>query len=101
MFVDLSHNKSIYLMKEDKIELIAVFKKDIKLETAQSILDNAHVKYREGMDSSRGKLYFYSTGPKFILTFETEQEKEHINSTFNKMKEIHEVYTPDWDKCKD
>jgi hypothetical protein len=81
--------------------LIVVFKKDIELEAAQPILDKACVKYREGMDGSRGKLYFYSTGPKFILTFQTELEKERINSEFEKMKEMHEVYTPDWDKCKD
>lgn len=85
----------------DKIELIVVFKKDIDLQNAQAILNKTGVKYREGMDSSRGKLYYYSTGPKFILTFETEQRKELINSEFEKMSEIHEVYTPDWDKCKD
>ena len=88
-------------MKKDKIELIVVFKKDIDLQNAQAILNNTGVKYREGMDSSRGKLYYYSTGPKFILAFETEQRKELINSEFENMIEIHEVYTPDWDKCKD
>lgn len=88
-------------MKKDKIELIVVFKKDIGLQNAQAILNRTGAKYREGMDSSRGKLYYYSTGPKFILTFETEQRKELINAEFEKMIEIHEVYTPDWDKCKD
>jgi hypothetical protein len=53
------------------------------------------------MDSSRGKLYWYNTGPKFIVTFTTEAEKESLNAEFEKMNEIHEVYTPDWDKCKD
>jgi hypothetical protein len=88
-------------MEKDKIELVVVFKKKIKLETATPILDKAGVKYREGMDSSRGKLYWYNTGPKFIVTFTTEAEKESLNAEFEKMNEIHEVYTPDWDKCKD
>jgi len=88
-------------MVQDKIELIVVFKKEIGLESAQAILGNAGVNYRKGMDSSRGKLYFYKTGPKFILTFETEQQKETIATGFEKLNEVYEVYTPDWDKCKD
>ncbi|HSY60711.1 MAG TPA: hypothetical protein VK796_02495, partial [Cytophaga sp.] len=74
-------------MKQDKIELIVVFKEGVGLRSAQAILDRSGVKYREGMDSSRGKLYFYSTGPKFILTFETEQEKESIIAVFEKQPE--------------
>lgn len=62
-------------MKPNKIELIAVFKKEIDLPAAQTILQKTGTTYRKGMDSSRGKLYFYSTGPKFILTFSTEEEK--------------------------
>lgn len=88
-------------METDKIELVVVFIKSVELEAAQDILNKAGVNYRKGMDSSRGKLYWYSTGPKFILTFETEQEKERIQLEFEKVKKIHEVYTPDWDKCKD
>lgn len=88
-------------MKIDKIELVVVFKKGIDLLNAETILNKTGVKYREGMDGSRGKLYFYSTGPKFILTFETELIKENLITEFEKLNEVHEVYTPDWDKCKD
>ena len=88
-------------MKHDKIELIVVFKKEIKLSKAQKILDTTKIKYREGMDSSRGKIYFYKTGPKFILTFETEQEKNKFELEYQKLKEIHEIYSPDWEKRKD
>jgi len=88
-------------MKQDTIELIVVFKAGIDLQNAKVILDRSGIKYRNGMDSSRGKLYFYSTGPKFILTFETEQEKESMIAVFEKQPEIHEVYTPDWDIQKD
>jgi hypothetical protein len=85
----------------DKIELIVVFKKDIELEKAEDILNNAGANHRQGMDSSRGKLYFYSTGPKFILTFEAEQHREKFASDYENLPEIHEIYTPDWTKCKD
>ncbi|MCK7556811.1 hypothetical protein MKQ70_18015 [Chitinophaga sedimenti] len=63
---------------KDKLALIAVFKKEVEAASAEAMLSGLQVKYRKGMDSSRGKLYFYSTGPKFILTFETEADKERI-----------------------
>lgn len=88
-------------MIPDKIELIAVFKQPVELEDAQALLRIKAIRYRTGMDSSRGKLYFYSTGPKFILTFLTDIEKTDAKAYLEALTEIHEVYTPDWDKCKD
>ncbi|OQP53514.1 hypothetical protein [Niastella populi] len=85
----------------EKLELVVVFKKNIELVNAKEILDNGKVICREGMDSGRGKLYYYRTGPKFILTFEKEADKQRILTQFEALPEIHEVYTPDWDKCKD
>lgn len=88
-------------MEQDKIELILVFKKDIRLQNAQMILDKAGVKYREGMDSGKGKIYFYKTGPKFILTFESEEEKNKFEIEYQILEEIYEIYTPDWEIQKD
>ena len=64
-------------------------------------MDTTEVKYREGMDSSKGKIYFYKTGPKFILTFETEQEKNKFEREYQSLKEIYETYSPDWEIRKD
>jgi hypothetical protein len=47
-------------MKQDKIELVVVFKENIDLQNAQTIMDKTGINYRKGMDSSRGKGYFYS-----------------------------------------
>ena len=88
-------------MEQDKIELILVFKKDFRFQNAQMILDKAGVKYREGMDSSKGKIYFYKTGPKFILTFETEEEKNKFEIKYQNLEEIYEIYTTDWEIQKD
>lgn len=88
-------------MESNKIEIIAVFKKDITLEGAQVILSKSGIKYREGMDSSRGKLYFYKTGPKFILTFETKAEREKFTAAYENAEEIYELYMPDWTIQKD
>ncbi|MEO9144649.1 MAG: hypothetical protein ABI237_03760 [Ginsengibacter sp.] len=88
-------------MGNDKIELILVFKKGITLQNAIIILDKIGAKYREGMDSGKGKIYFYNTGPKFILTFETEQGKEEFELNYKNLKEIHKIYTPDWTLQKD
>ena len=89
------------MKRQEKIELVAVFKKDIQPQQAQELLDKIGVKYRKGMDSSRGKLYFYSTGPKFILTFERQSDKETFIAQHAKMEAFHEIYTPDWTKHKD
>lgn len=88
-------------MKDQEIELIIVFKKGKELPAAESILTNAGIRYRQGMDSSRGKIYFYQTGPKFILSFDTQQEKENFIAQYRKSSEVHEIYTPDWTKHKD
>lgn len=88
-------------MKHDKIELILVFKKDVSLKKAKTFLNNTSIPYGEGMDSSRGKIYFYNTGPKFILTFETEQERNQFELEYQNSEEIHEIYIPDWKIQKD
>ncbi len=88
-------------MKPDKLELIVVFIKGIEVQKAQILLDKTGIAYRKGMDSSRGKLYFYNTGPKFILTFPSQQEKEKFITDHQNAKAIYELYTPDWTKRKD
>lgn len=87
-------------MAKDKIELIIVFKKEIEQPAAENFLKKSKVIYREGMDSSRGKIYFYSTGPKFILTLRQKKKKE-ISYPQIKKEEVYEIYEPDWDKRKD
>jgi hypothetical protein len=88
--------------KNDKIELVIVFKKGVTLDEANAMLGNSGVRnYREGMDSSRGKIYFYGTGPKFILTFDTPEEKQTFLSASKGAGIVHEMYTPDWTKRKD
>lgn len=96
-----SETKANIMNKKDKTEVIVVFKKEIEISNAESILESAGTKYRKGMDSSRGKIYFYSTGPKFILTFDTKRARELFISAFKDRKEIHEVYIPDWNITKD
>lgn len=94
----ITHTKNVTVQLS---ELIVVFKKDIELQKAVEILNRSGVEYREGIDSSRGKQYFYSTGPKFIVTFNTEEEKEKFLSEYKNKEEIHEIYVPDWTIQKD
>lgn len=88
-------------MQEEKFELIVVFTKETELSRAEQILSNCNADYREGMDSSKGKIYFYRTGPKFILTFHTKKEKQAFLHNHKAINEIYEVYEPDWDIMKD
>lgn len=65
------------------------------------MLEATRIPYRKGMDSSRGKIYFYSTGPKFILTFADEVQREKFIGAYQATENIHELYEPDWDIQKD
>lgn len=85
----------------DKPELIVVFKKDVVRENAHALLITTGIPFRKGMDSSRGKIYFYATGPKFILTFETSQQREKFILDYQDSENIHELYEPDWKIQKD
>ena len=84
-----------------KIELILVFKKNISSEKAEIFLNSTGVPYREGMDSGRGKIYFYNTGPKYILTFKTKQERKQFEREYQNSEEVHEIYIPNWKIQKD
>lgn len=88
-------------MQTTPVELMIVFKKEVPMQKAKAILYKSRVKYRERMDSSRGKIYFYRTGPKFVLTFNTLSDKKYFISTHKETKEIFELYTPDWCIQKD
>ena len=88
-------------MQQDTLELIIVFIKGTGVRNAQRFLDKTGIAYRQGMDSSRGKLYFYNTGPKFILTFANQSEKQKFITDYQNLKDIHELYTPDWTTKKD
>lgn len=81
-------------------EVAVVFKKEVLLEEAKKIMEEFDLPFSEGSDSSRGKAYFYSTGPKFII---------HVNDVdisgfilrCKDNKKIHECYEPNWDIMKD
>ena len=80
---------------------VVVFKKNIPDQTSEQILDKYNYPHWEGMDSSKGKKYFYSTGKKYFMIFPTEKEKLETMQMLNKIQEIHEIYTPDWQIQKD
>lgn len=85
----------------ESISVVVVFKKEISEKTANTIMDNLEYPHWEGMDSSKGKKYFYSTGKKFFLLFPSEKEKKEVLKKMKPLKEIHEIYTPDWNIQKD
>ncbi len=89
-------------MKENKEELIVVFKKNVTEERSLEIVQSFGIAFRKGMDSSRGKIYFYNTGEKYILTFESSEQKMDFMKTHPKfLPEIHEIYEPNWKIQKD
>ena len=49
------------------IEVCIVFTKDTTGHAARTLLEGFDLPFREGSDSSKGKVYYYSTGPKYIM----------------------------------
>ena len=86
---------------KDIYEKIAVFKKGTSLEKAEQWLDSMNAFFNEGMDSSKGKAYFYKTGPKFIVRFLSENDQIQFLKESKKNPDIYEVYQPDWKIQKD
>lgn len=87
---------------KSKHELIVVFKKSVSEEAAEDIIKSFGTPYREGMDSSKGKIYFYATGPKYILTFKDADHMSDFQKNRYQFKtEIHQLFEPDWDIQKD
>lgn len=87
---------------QTKPELIIVFKKNVSDEEAEKLMKSFGSSYRKGMDSSKGKIYFYNTGPKYILTFETPEKKSDFKTNYyHFLPEIHQIYEPNWDIHKD
>lgn len=91
------------IRKADRIamvDIVIVFNKDITNDQAKKIMDKFNLIYREGMDTSRGKNYFYKTGPKFIAEIEPNRSNSLI-AKISKYTEIYEVYQADWKIIKD
>jgi len=75
-------------------EMVVVFKKDIPVEQATSILFEKDYPFQEGMDSSKGKLYFKETGPKFIVQVPHEKVPD-FRLEMKNIPQIYEVYQAD------
>lgn len=88
--------------KHPEHELIVVFKKNVPEDQSIEMVTSWNVEFRSGMDSSKGRIYFTSTGKKYILTFNTEEELDAFEmNDYQFLPEIHQIYTPNWDRQKD
>lgn len=85
---------------ETTIDIIVVFKKDISIEQADAVMKILKLSYHEGMDSSRGKLYFYATGPKFIVKVPLSHKDEFMKKTME-VQSVFEAYEANYKIQKD
>ncbi|MDO9399166.1 MAG: hypothetical protein Q7T79_00550 [bacterium] len=86
----------------EQVELVVVFKKDITFKKADEIMKQAGFTYRQGSDSSRGKMYSQLTGPKFILKFPANKYIDIFRAeSYRDIPEIYEIYQADWNIIKD
>lgn len=84
----------------NNIEYIIVFKKEVPLSDAELIMKKSELAFTAGSDSSKGKVYFYSTGPKFRIE-STQDNQEKILNYFKSQNQIFEVYEANWNITKD
>ncbi|KOY85784.1 hypothetical protein AD998_06100 [bacterium 336/3] len=81
--------------------LVVVFKKGIAKNVAKTIMEATKYPYWEGMDSSKGKVYFSKTGEKYHILFPNDAELKAFQERYKNTPEIYEIYIPDWNIQKD
>ncbi len=89
------------LKKQKNFQRILVFNKNVSPDLALKQLSGKDIYFLEGMDSSRGKNYFYSTGPKFILNFFSQASMLSFEKVIKKDPLVYEIYPPHWEIQKD
>ncbi|WP_299464380.1 hypothetical protein [uncultured Microscilla sp.] len=94
------HNQKSYTYNKNNA-LVVVFKLKQTEDNCNHLLQQWNCTYYSGMDSGKGKKYFYSTGPKFIVNFPNKTQAQAFIDEHKKMPEIHEIYPPDWGIFKD
>ena len=77
------------------IEMVVVFKTEIPVEKANSILYEKEYIFHAGSDNSKGKKYSQETGPAFIVQVPKEKI-EQFNLEMKTIPQIYEVYRADW-----
>jgi len=86
--------------KPGTFDMVVVFRIDVPVAKASSILFEKDYIFHEGMDNSKGKEYFKKTGPKFIV--QVPQEKlSNFKLEMKDIPQIYEIYQADWTIEKD
>ena len=83
-----------------EVDMVVVFKIDVPIEKASSILFEKEYIFHEGMDSSKGKQYFLKTGPKFIVKV-PDHKIEAFHYEMKNIPQIYEIYQADYTVSKD
>ena len=79
----------------DTVEMVVVFKIEVPIEKASSLLFEKEYIFHEGMDNSKGKEYLKKTGPKYIIQIPKEKITA-FNLEMKKIPQIYEIYQADW-----
>lgn len=87
-------------MAHDKPDMVVVFKKGTADDAAEATLKKLGYPFREGSDSSHGKVYFYANGPQFLVTV-PPAEQDAFAKRCKKEKTIVETWKANWDVQKD
>lgn len=82
------------------IEMVVVFKTEVPVEKANSILFEREYIFHSGMDKNRGKKYAHETGPEFIVQVPKEKI-EQFRQEMKSIPQIFEVYQAEWTANKD
>ncbi|HZS40301.1 MAG TPA: hypothetical protein VFF06_25895 [Polyangia bacterium] len=82
------------------VEMVVVFNKGVASDRASAVLEQLGWDFHEGSDSSRGKKYFYSHGPQFLVEV-PDAELDRFKRSVKKRSEIFEAYPADRSVQKD
>jgi hypothetical protein len=80
--------------------IVVAFKKGIPVERAEEVLKKLGRPFHSGSDSSRGKVFFYSHGPQYLVDVAKDEQPAFL-ARAKKESTIAEAWVADWSIQKD
>lgn len=92
--ISVSLTSACYMDKKSSagtVDMVVVFKADVPIEKASSILFEHEYIFYEGTDNRKGKKYFAETGPEYTVKVPREKIPA-FNNDMKKILQIYEIY---------
>jgi hypothetical protein len=80
--------------------IVVAFKKGVTAERAAEVMKRLGLPFHSGSDSSRGKQFFYSHGPQYLVEAAPAEQRAYLDRA-KKERDVAEAWLADWKTQKD